>query len=87
MAIGQPGEKNESTSDIKLPKLPDRTPVKLTISILPDLNQALTEYAEQYREIYGSEEPVGELIPYMLASFLESDKSFVRARQKRGLKQ
>lgn len=72
--------------DIKLPKLPDRTPVKLTISIMPDLNQALAEYAQQYHEIYGSEEPVSELIPYMLRSFLESDKGFVRARQKRGVK-
>lgn len=74
-------------AELKLPKLPDRTPVKLTISILPDLNQALAEYAQQYHEIYGTEESVSELIPYMLRSFLESDRGFVRARQKRGIKQ
>lgn len=70
-------------ANLKLGKLPDRTPVKMTINILPDLNQALAEYAEQYLEIYGSEEPVCDLIPYMLRSFLESDRSFVRARQLR----
>jgi hypothetical protein len=72
-----------TVAELKLPKLPDRTPVKLTISILPDLNQALAEYAEQYHEIYGSEETVCDLIPYMLRSFLESDRGFVRARQLR----
>lgn len=74
-------------TELKLPKLPDRTPVKLTISILPDLNQALAEYAQKYHEIYGADESVSELIPYMLRSFLESDRGFVRARQKRGIKQ
>ena len=29
---------------IKLAKLPDRTPVKLTISLTPDLLQALARY-------------------------------------------
>ena len=72
-------------ADIKLPKLPDRTPVKLTISIMPVLNQALSEYARRYHEIYGSEETVSDLIPYMLKSFLESDRSFAKAQQKRGV--
>ncbi|RQW40587.1 DUF2274 domain-containing protein [Novosphingobium sp. LASN5T] len=43
---------------IKLGKLPDRTPVKLTISILPDLKQALDDYAQTYSRTYGVEEPV-----------------------------
>jgi len=30
--------------DLKLPKLPDRTPIRLTISITPDLQAALNEY-------------------------------------------
>lgn len=65
---------------IKLGKLPDRTPVKLTISILPDLKQALDDYATLYSATYGEEEPVTELIPQMLATFLASDRSFVKAR-------
>lgn len=65
-------------ADLKLAKLPDRTPVKITISIPPDLNQALAQYAEMYRETYGEAEPVQELIPAMLASFLEGDRAFAR---------
>lgn len=66
---------------IKLAKLPDRTPIKLTISVMPDLHQRLVEYAEAYRETYGVEEPVADLVPAMLAAFLESDRSFARRKQ------
>jgi hypothetical protein len=66
--------------DLRLPKLPDRTPVKITISVSPELNQALGDYAALYEEAYGRAEPVQELIPAMLASFLESDRFFVRRR-------
>lgn len=68
--------------DLKLPKLPDRTPVRLTISITPDLQAALNDYAKVYAETYGREEPVKELIPAMLASFVESDRTFSRSRAK-----
>ena len=68
-------------SDLKLARLPDRNPVKVTIAIMPDLHQALTVYAELYAEKYGQKEPVTELIPAMLASFLESDREFVRRRR------
>lgn len=68
-------------ADIRLPRLPDRTPVKLTISVQPDLNEALSEYAALYEEVYGRSEPVQELIPAMLAAFLQSDRLFARRRQ------
>ncbi|HEY0959272.1 MAG TPA: DUF2274 domain-containing protein [Novosphingobium sp.] len=68
-------------AELKLAKLPDRTPVKLAIMITPDLQGALREYAAIYAAAYGSEEPIVELIPAMLASFLESDRVFVRARE------
>jgi len=70
-------------ADLKLAKLPDRTPVKLTITILPELNDALRDYARCYAEAYGDEEPVTELIPAILLSFLESDRSFIRKRSGR----
>ena len=72
-------------ADIKLAKLRDRTPVKVTISIAPDLAHALNEYAEAYRQAYGEAEPVHELIPAMLASFLEGDRAFARQRRKEGI--
>lgn len=67
-------------AELKLPKLPDRTPVKLAITITPDLQNALRDYAAIYAQAYGTEEPVAELIPAMLAAFLENDRNFIRAR-------
>jgi len=69
--------------DLKLAKLPDRTPVKLGIVVAPDLHQALVAYAALYAESYGREEPLAELIPAMLVSFLESDRAFLAARRSR----
>ncbi len=64
--------------DIKLTRLPDRTPVKLTITILPELQSRLEAYARAYTASYGTAEPVTELVPAMLASFLDSDRAFVK---------
>lgn len=66
--------------DLKLAKLPDRTPVKLSLVLPPNLATDLNAYAELYRERYGSDEPLGELVPAMLAAFIESDKQFKRPR-------
>lgn len=70
-------------ADLKLSQLPDRTPIKLGISVLPDLHQALADYAALYAQTYGRDEPVAELIPAMLAAFLESNRAFVRERDAR----
>lgn len=69
-------------AELKLPRLPDRTPVKLTISVMPDLHAALVDYAAAYREAYGKEEAVSDLVPAMLESFLASDRAFARRRVK-----
>lgn len=68
--------------ELKLAQLPDRTPIKLNIAVLPDLHQALADYAALYAKTYGRDEPVAELIPAMLAAFLESDRAFARARNR-----
>lgn len=67
--------------ELKLGKLPDRTPVKLAITVTPDLHQMLQQYAALYAETYGREEAVTELVPAMLAAFLESDRAFSKARK------
>lgn len=69
-------------SELKLRKIADRTPVKLTISVLPDLHQALTDYTILYRQAYGQEQSIVELIPAMLNAFLEGDRSFSKDRAK-----
>ncbi|CAN5317037.1 DUF2274 domain-containing protein [soil metagenome] len=68
-------------ADLKLARLPDRTPVKLSISITPDLAEALAAYARLYTAAYGREEPVAELVPAMLENFLGSDREFVKAQR------
>ena len=70
-------------SDLKLSKLPDRSPLKLSLSISFDLNQALQEYGRLYAITYGQTEPITELIPAMLTSFLEGDHTFQRWRRER----
>ncbi len=66
---------------LKLPKLPDRTPVKLTITLNPELHQRLQSYAAHYQATYGAAEPVADLIPYMLGAFLDSDRAYAKARK------
>ncbi len=68
-------------AQIRLGRLPDRTPAKITILVSPELNHALADYAAAYQAAYGQAEPVAELIPAMLAAFLESDRGFARARK------
>lgn len=70
--------------DLKLARIPDRTPVKLTITVLPDLHQALQDYALIYAEAYGREEPVSELVPAILSAFLDSDRAFAKKRERIG---
>ena len=71
-------------ASLRLKKLADRTPIKVTVNLPPQLNAALAEYAELYRETYGQEEPLQELILAMLASVLDGDKAFLRRRRGQG---
>jgi len=72
--------------DLKLARLPDRKPVKKSITLSPALNQRLDDYAKAYKAAYGEDEDVEELIPFMLERFLDGDRSFngAQRRQKEG---
>lgn len=67
-------------AEMKLGKLPDRTPVKHTITVQPVLHKRLLEYAAMYNETHnqGDPEELEALIPYMLEAFLGSDRAFAR---------
>lgn len=65
---------------MKLAKLEDRTPIKLAVIVTPQLHADLQLYAGLYRETYGVEESVADLVPSMLSAFLASDRAFVRRR-------
>ena len=64
--------------ELRIGRLPDRTPVKIAIVVLPELNDRLRAYASAYSSAYGTDEPVTELIPAMLAAFLDSDRAFAK---------
>ncbi|MGH1478971.1 MAG: DUF2274 domain-containing protein [Geminicoccales bacterium] len=66
---------------LKLEKLPDRDPVKITFTASADLKSALNDYAELYRCAYGQKENVGDLIPFMLEAFMNADPGFKRSRK------
>ena len=66
---------------LKLTQLPDRIPVKLTITLQPDLKKALDDYAALYARTYGAEEPIAELVPFMLENFLKTDAGFRKGRK------
>jgi hypothetical protein len=68
-------------AELRIAKLPDRTPVKLTIAVMPELHEALQDYAKIYADTYGQADAMVELVPAMLAAFLDGDREFQKARK------
>ena len=64
---------------VKLARLPDRVPVKMQITLPPDLAARLRDYADLYAETYGVREEPADLVPFMLKSFLRGDAGFRKA--------
>lgn len=71
---------------MKLSKLPDRTPVKISTTLTPTLAARLRDYADFYAETYGTREEVTDLVPFMLEAFLDGDADFRRASRAGGVK-
>jgi hypothetical protein len=67
--------------NLRLAKLRDRTPVKLTLALDPDTAAALQDYAALYQETYGEAERAETLAAAMIEMFLASDAGFRRARK------
>ena len=67
---------------LKLDRLPNRKPVKLTITLEPETFDALEDYARIYAEEYGDEESVNVIASYMIGDFMEGDAAFKRRRKK-----
>lgn len=68
-------------STIKLDPLPNRKPVKLTLTLDPEVFDALEDYARIYAEQYGNGEPVHAIAASMISGFMDSDAAFRRARK------
>lgn len=70
-------------AELRIAKLLDRNPVKLNIAVMPDLHDALQDYAKLYAETYGQADAMVDLIPAMLGAFLDGDREFQKARKGR----
>lgn len=66
---------------LRIGKLPDLTPVKLTVSLEPRVHQMLEDYARIYGDNYGETVKPADLIPSMIIGFLATDNGFKRARK------
>lgn len=66
---------------MKLGKLPNRTPTKVTSTFPPEVYETLVDYGDYYAVTYGDNEKLEELVPYIVNAFLESDASFKKARK------
>lgn len=66
---------------LKLGPLPDRETTKISFTASPALRAALADYAEIYRQTYGRDESISDLIPFMLEGFMAADTGFKRARK------
>ena len=75
--------KETSKPKLRIGKLPDLTPVKMTIQVDPELHQLLEDYAWIYNENYEGSVGPAALVPSMLAGFLASDSGFKKARRER----
>jgi hypothetical protein len=69
--------------ELRIAKLPDRNPIKLSIAVMPELHDALQDYAKLYADTYGQSDAMVDLIPSMLAAFLDGDREFQKARKGR----
>lgn len=66
---------------LRIAKLPNLTPVKLTVSLEPEVHQMLEDYARVYGDSYGETVKPAELVPSMISGFLATDNGFKRARK------
>ncbi len=67
--------------NLRLARLPDRTPTRITITVDAELNAALRDYQKLYAATYDTTEKIADLIPFMLDAFLDSDRAFAKARK------
>ncbi len=67
--------------NLKLGPIPDHKPVKITISLCPDIHAALSDYAEIHAREYGKQSSASEIAALMIEKFLTSDREFKRKRR------
>ena len=68
-------------TELKIGRLKDKKPTKLSIDVDPDLHADLADYARVYEQAYGQRADVKALIPSMLRALMDGDAGFKRARR------
>lgn len=67
-------------STLKLGRIPDERPVKLTIEVPAPLHRKLIAYGEALARETGQAEPIppAKIAPAMIAGYIDSDKEFAK---------
>lgn len=68
-------------SRLKLGPIADDKPVRLKITLSAELHRLLASYAKIYGQQTGQGVEPAKLIPAMLERFMNSDRTFARARK------
>lgn len=65
---------------LKLGRIPDERPVKLTIEVPAPLHRKLVVYGEALARETGQAEPIppARIAPPMIAGYIDSDKEFAK---------
>jgi hypothetical protein len=66
--------------DLKLGKLPNRTPVKMTINVMPDFEEALRDYAAIHSAQHRVDSTPADIASGMVEQFILNDREFAKAR-------
>lgn len=64
--------------DLRLGRLPNRTPAKLTLTLWNELDEHLRLYAQLHSAQTGVEVSAADIAPQMLADYIEGDREFAR---------
>ncbi len=66
---------------LKIGPVVERAPIKLGVSLAPDVHDALADYALLHARAHGRELALADLAALMIEKFLETDAGFRRARK------
>lgn len=66
---------------LKIGPVANRSPVKLSIALAPDIHDALADYARLHAQEFGRDIRLADLAALMIERFLKSDAGFRHARK------
>ena len=65
-------------TELRLGRLPNRTPAKLALTLWNELDEHLKLYAQMHSAQTGVEVSAADIAPQMLADYIEGDREFAR---------